>query len=177
MPRSLTAPQLVEIQKQIVNHFYLVSIATSSSTRYFSTGGYDITYNGDIYLATADVISIGDYEEEVTLSANLKRITLSGANQANYNIMLTEFSTNHEAKIFLVLNHTETIPLFDGVILTMGIRDSALEIECQNKWTDVKPTARVHSVRSQQRFHPLDLGFTMNKGLEDKKIEWGKGVE
>jgi len=178
MPRNLTAPQLAAIQNQVTSYFYLVSIETSASTRYFSTGSEDMLYNGDNYLATGDVIDISPYEEEQSISNNLKRVVLSGANQANYNLMLTEFSSSRPLKIFLTLNYAAIIPLFDGVISSMQIGDEGdLEIECQNKWSDTNSSGRVHSVSSQQRFYPSDLGFSMNKGLEDAKIEWGRGVE
>jgi len=178
MPRTLSAGQIAEFSKQIIEHFYLVSIETSASTRYYSTGSSDLTYNGNLYLATSDVIKIGDYEEEQSLSTNSKEVIFSGANQSNYNIMLTEFSAGKSVKIFLVLDFGTIVPLFDGTISSMQISDEGdLVVECNNKWAEVLATGRKHSVASQQRFYPNDIGFSMNKGLTDRKIEWGRGVK
>ncbi len=182
--RGMSAAMLSEIAGQKIRIFHLLEL-------YFSTVGYlttarrNIVWNGNTYHALGNWLSFGEVEESTEIRSGTMNVTLSGVNQANIQMALTE---NFIERSVIVrrgfLNATDQIvidPLviFDGRVDSWSLTEdvvqgtSTIVWQAASHWIDFDRTyGRRCNSEDQQIFFPGDRFFEF--AAQTDEIRWGR---
>ncbi len=182
----MTPSILGEISKQKVRMFDLVEFYFDSGTIYTSMAYKEISWNGNTYLATGNFLKLSGISEEIGLKVGAVSITLSGVNQANIAIALSEDYTDRQVKIyrgFLSEEHlviANPVLMFDGRIDSFSLSEdiesgnSALTWTVPSHWADFeKRSGRRCNIEDQQLHFPDDKGFDFASEIV-KDLKWGR---
>ena len=182
----MTALMLAEIAKEKVRMFHLVEFYFDSETIYFSMSYKDISWNGNTYLATGNLLNISDISEEVGLKVGAVSIKLSGVNQANIATALSEDYTDRPVKIYRgflsegYLIISDPMLMFDGRIDSFSLSEdietgtSTLTWDVPSHWADFeKQSGRRCNMEDQQLYFPDDKGFDFTSEIV-KDLKWGR---
>jgi len=170
MPKQLTANQLSNLSSQKFTHSSLLQLGT----RYLTTSHRTVSYNGNDYLSTVDILKLPKsyYGLDDTLTFSTIKISMAQT-VTNYNLLLLNNSVNLKIVISLVLN-SEVYTVFDGIVESLSLSNRQIEITGRYLWNRYNNFAgRKHTSASQNRYFPGDKGLDFASTLEKRKVEWG----
>ncbi len=176
---------LAEIAKDSVSVFHLIEMQFSTPV-YLTDTHRDITWNGKTYLNTTGLLGFGSVSESSTMKVGTMQITLSGVNQANISIALTENFIDQKVLIYRGLFDSNSEIIVDPVLLYDGRIDafsasediqsgsSTLSWTISSHWQDFEKVAgRRTNQNDQQVYYPNDKGFEFASEIIND-IPWGR---
>jgi hypothetical protein len=186
MSRGLDASLIAEYESNELTLHILVELEYDSGTSRYWSGIGDITYNSNTYTGTGALGSIGNVQENISLSPAKLELSLSGIPSSAISIALSEPYQGRSANVYLstgqqssagVLDSTYVHTIFSGKMDVMQIREDGdtaeillvlenelIRLERVNirRWTDT----------DQKELYPNDYGFDRVQVLQDKKVGW-----
>ena len=152
-------------------------------TVYITNGGFDVTYDGNVYIALGQFLSVSDIQETGDLQVNTVNIGLSGIPSDILNLFFNYIYTNRRVivrrayfnEINLLIG---AITIFDGRMDKPVVQDdpnssTVVAVECRNQWADFERKSGRHTNNNeQQAFFPGDKGFEYSSQVV-QDIKWG----
>lgn len=182
--RGMSAAMLTEIAKQQIRPVHFIELYFST-TEYLTTGRRNITWSGNTYSALGNLLDFGETDESTDMRAGSVNIMLSGVNQGNIAIALTENFIERRAVIrrgFLDASDqiiVDPIILFDGRIDSWGLSEdvtggtSVITWSAASHWVDFeRVSGRRTNNEDQNVWFPGDKGFEF--AAQADEIRWGK---
>ena len=169
--RDLTSGMLTEIAKDDLEFFLLLEMQFST-VLYQTTAQRDVTFGGNTYNADGNLLALGAVKEEVGLIVPKMNIVLSGANQANIAVALSEDYNN--VKVLLSVGCfddagdvvADPVNIFVGFLDTYMLNDDPSKGTSTVTWVAIddlgrfkKKNGRRNNSKIQQVHFPDDLGF------------------
>ena len=169
-------------QSNEVNLFLAVELEFDSGTIRIWNGYRDATIDGEEYIGTGSLLTVGNVEESSEVSAKGTAIALMGLDASIISIALQENYQNRRARII-----TGTIDdgsftsytLFRGRMDIMEIDEGAetatVRITAESRLIDLeRPRSSRYTSEDQKTYYAGDLGLDYVADLQDKQINWGK---
>jgi hypothetical protein len=183
MARGLTTAFKNALATKNIKPCYLVFIDFPTPV-YFTTTGFDLSYDGNNYSKQGFLLSISNVTESTDITQNTLRLVLSGVDQTYISIVLNNVITHKQVKIHLGLLDTDNsliadpYILFDGRIKSFSIEekegDSIISLQVSSLWADFERiNGRRTTENSQQKLFSADRGFQYS-GVTVKDIKWGR---
>ena len=152
-------------------------------TVYITNGGFDVTYDGNVYIALGQFLSVSDIQETGDLQVNTVNIGLSGIPSDILNLFFNYIYTNRRVVVrrayFNEINLLiGAITIFDGRMDKPVVQDdpnssTVVAVECRNQWADFERKSGRHTNNNeQQAFFPGDKGFEYSSQVV-QDIKWG----
>ena len=180
MSRTVSAAILTALAQPEVQPFYAIEFNFDTAPLYFWTGYGGRVIEGNNYLGTGNLLTIGGLEEAADLSAKSVTITLSGVPSDIVSLALSEPYQRRTCRIlFGVQNVDAIVEVFSGVMNTMTIQDSGetstIELLVESKLVELeRAKIRRYTHESQQARYPNDSFFSYVTALQDKDVIWGR---
>lgn len=186
MSRDLATATTNLIDDPVVYPFFAIDLLFDTDALYLWTGLGDISYGGNTYVGTGNLLKISDVEETTEIAARGATLTLSGIPSEVLSLALTEPYQGRQCKIYFGLfdreNDVEPIlftEVFAGYMDQMNINEAAdtcdIELKAENKLIDLeRARVRRYSSGYQKSIYPNDKGFDFVEDLQDKEIVWGR---
>tara|TARA_R110002126_G_scaffold187269_2_gene335854 strand:- start:3684 stop:4232 length:549 start_codon:yes stop_codon:yes gene_type:complete len=180
MSRTVSAAILTALAQPEVQPFYAIEFNFDTAPLYFWTGYGGRVIEGNNYLGTGNLLTIGGLEEAADLSAKSVTITLSGVPSDIVSLALSEPYQRRTCRIlFGVQNVDAIVEVFSGVMNTMTIQDSGetstIELLVESKLVELeRAKIRRYTHESQQARYPNDTFFSYVTALQDKDVIWGR---
>lgn len=148
------------------------------------TGYGDRTIDGDTYLGSGDLMSIGDIETVADMSAPAMNITLSGMPGNIVSLALQEPYQRRDCRIYFgtIINDAGDHSVFTayvGSLNKMTIKDEAesgtIDVLIDSKMVEAqKSSNRRYTSESQKSRHSGDTFFDYVALIQDGEIVWGR---
>lgn len=183
--RSLDNNLLVELAKPNIKPIILVTVELESETLYMTDAFIDINWNGNTYLATNGLVSIGQIDESQDLIVSTLTVTLSGVVTEHVSRLIAQNYLDKPLTVhFGVLNRINQLAgdpfvYFEGRIDEPSISDdpsktTSISVKAANVWVDFsRKTGRFFNHKSQQLYYPGDNGFEYC-AQDRKNLVWGR---
>lgn len=182
--RGMSGAMLTENAKQQTRPFHLIEFYFST-TDYLTTARRNIPWNSINYIALGNLLSFSDLEESTEIRAGSFNVVLSGVNQANIAVALTENFIERRIVIRRGLLDVNDAIVVDPVILHDGRIDgwnlnedvtngtSTIKWNAASHWIDFERVAgRRTNNEDQQVWFPGDKFFEF--AAQNDEIRWGK---
>jgi hypothetical protein len=187
MARGIDASLIAAFEAENVQPFYAVELGFDSGTLRMWTGPRDAMINGEIYIGTGALLSIGDIEEVSDLSAKGLTVTLSGLSTSIISIALQEPYLGRPARLLfgainvstgaIVGAHEMFAGLLDDMRITRGAEQTSVTISIENRLVILqRPNIRRYTSENHKLRYPGDTFFDFVQPLQDKEIAWGRTV-
>tara|TARA_R110000744_G_scaffold311151_1_gene418748 strand:- start:20 stop:577 length:558 start_codon:yes stop_codon:yes gene_type:complete len=184
MSRSVTTAFNNQILANELTPFVAVSLAFSDGTFYSWTGYRNISFGGNTYIGSGDIINIGPIQETGEIKANGVQITLSGLPSDLISAALTDPYQGRTAKIFFgVLDANggvvaDPYMTFKGKMDLMTIEDggdsATIAVTAESRLIDLdRSRERRFTSEDQKIDFPNDKGLEFITSLQEKAIVWG----
>ena len=181
--RGMTAAAIAASASQQQRIVYFVELYFSTIER-ATTWGRSITWGGNAYMAGGNLLTLPDIEESVEIQSSSASVVLSGVNQANIAIALTENFIDKRMVIMRGFIGTNDQLIIDPVIQFDGRIDgwslsedvdngtSTITWVAASHWVDFERTAgRATNDKEHQVLFPGDKFFEFSGETVD--IKWG----
>ena len=195
MTRSLHANSITELDKDNQYLFYFIEFFFDSGTLRYTTSHNDVVWNSETYLNSANFISFGDVTETQTLEIGSMSFVLSGVNQANIALVLSEDLTDRAVRLYKGMLDPVTyaviadpVLIYDGRIKSFAVSEqpgvtATVTIATASAFADFLRTAGRRTNHQDQEVYltaigidPLvnpDYGFEFAHQLTPE-IRWGR---
>ena len=125
MSRIIPAAIITALSQPTVQPFFAVEMSFDSGAIRLWSGSIDRTIDGQIYVASGNLLSVGSVEEVSDLSAKSLSVTLNGISSDIISLALIEPYQRRPARIlFGVSDVDDYIEVFSGKMNMMNIEDS-----------------------------------------------------
>lgn len=184
MARNLTAAMQTALESQTLKLFWLIDIAFATPLR-LTTWQRDLVYSSNTYLSNVGVISLFNYEESLQTRIAEYTIDLSGANQANLTLALTEDFNDVEVVTYLGTFDGAGAIIADpiairGYVDSFSLYENIKTKESRVKWNISSNLAnfdyyagRRSNTTDQDKHYSGDTGF-QHAGSTSANIAWGR---
>ena len=184
MSRSLTTAFNNEIISSELSPFWAVSLAFEDGTFYSWTGYGNLTFGGNTYIGSGDIMNISGVQESSEIKANGVQIALSGLPTELISAALTDPYQGRTAKIFFgTLDSSGNViadpyMMFRGSMDLMTIEDSGetatILVTAESRLIDLdRARERRFTSEDQKIDYPNDKGLEFITSLQEKSIVWG----
>tara|TARA_R110000823_G_scaffold178335_1_gene310824 strand:- start:247 stop:807 length:561 start_codon:yes stop_codon:yes gene_type:complete len=185
MSRSLTTALNNELISSEMNPFMAVSLDFEDGTFYSWTGYGDITFGGETYFGSGDIIHLGSVNETSEIRANGIQISLSGIPAELVSAALQDPYQGRIAKIYFgVLNGTTGAVIADPYLIFKGRMDlmtiedggetASISVTAESRLIDLNRAKERRFTDNDQKIdYPDDKGLQHIQGLQEKQISWG----
>ena len=186
MTRILTTAFENALDENILRPIILIHGEFDSGDLRFWTGYGEITYNGDVYQGSGDLLKMNRVDETQNLTANNVTFELSGIPSSLVSLALNE---NYQCRpitcYFAVLDTSfnliaDPYQIFKGFMDTMVIEDTGdtatISITCENELLRLKESVeRRYTPEDQKQDYPDDLGLDFVPIIQDIELNFGTG--
>ena len=183
MARITNATVLAEIDNESVSMCHLVHFGLSTDV-YLTDAAYDLSYGGNTYISSADLLDIGGVSETADVRVNSLTITLSNVGQTFTSNFLGGSYIGKQVVIYRAFLNTsgliagDPFVIYDGRIdgydMSEGEKDSTLNVNIASHWSDFeKKAGRYTNPNSQALFFTGDKGFDFS-AVSVKDLKWGR---
>ena len=189
MSRTLTSGMTAVTTADVVRPVYFVRMVFDSgespSVLNLWNGTGDLTYGGNTYTGTGDLLSISQITETSDISATGINVSLTGVKTS-----LIAVAKDHEYQgrpLSVSLGAfdasgdliADPVIVFSGFMDTMTISESgaysSIGISVENKLVSFERTkVRRYTAEDQKIDHPTDKGFEYVTAIVQKEIIWGR---
>lgn len=161
---------------------HLLKFEFSAGLICFTDAGYDITWNGDIYLANGLLLGMDAPKFTSELRVGETSVAFSAADQSVLAMILNENQINRYVHVYRALldQNMQVIP--DPIFMhswlitdasTTADKEAEIQISMASEWADFEaPRGRRTTDASQRRFYPNDRGLEFATQVR-KEIKWG----
>jgi hypothetical protein len=173
MSRTIPSVVLNALDDDIISPFFAVELLFDSPNELrFWTGAGDLSYGGNTWVGTGNLLAISAIEEGSDLAVKGATLTFSGITTEILSLALAEPITSDE---------TALTQLFSGYMDQMNISESAdeaaIELTVENRLIDLeRPRIARYTSAYQKSVYVGDLGLDFVEDLQDKEIVWGRSV-
>lgn len=186
MSRELPTNLVANLDDSVIYPFFAVDMLFDSNPIRSWTGMGTISYGGNDYIGTGNLLSFSSVEETSEISVRGATISLSGIPSELLSLAL---STPYQGRVCNIyfgmtdkdLDEYNFTQIFSGYMDEMNIEERAetcsIELKVENKLIDLE-RARVARFTSgyQKSVFPNDLGLDFVESLQDRPISWGKAT-
>tara|TARA_R110000823_G_scaffold214517_3_gene344352 strand:- start:885 stop:1439 length:555 start_codon:yes stop_codon:yes gene_type:complete len=183
MSRSLTTAFNNQLLSSELSPFLAVSLAFDQGTFYSWAGYGNITFGGETYIGSGDIINVSATQETSEIRANGIQISLSGLPLELISAALSDPYQGRTAKVFFGVLDGETVVadpymIFRGSMDLMTIEDSGetatILVTAESRLIDLdRARARRFTSEDQKIDYPSDKGLEFITSLQEKQIVWG----
>ncbi|OOZ41674.1 hypothetical protein BOW53_03065 [Solemya pervernicosa gill symbiont] len=184
--RDLSTEMQTEVAKSAIRPFVLTEIEWDSGTQRLTDTYKDIVHNGNTYLANGLLLNIGDITEELELTNNSLKITLTAVQQDVLALLLSGDYHNRAVIIHRGLLDDGELLVVDPVSVFRGQIDdfrfeedpragtATISLTVAGEWSDFERVAgRRTNDADTQSFFPGDRGFEF-AGQTINDLKWGR---
>ncbi len=186
MARDITSGFQTEIEAKVLSPIILVKAEFDSGTLRFWSGYGEITFNGEVYTGSGDLLQMTSIEETQGLVANNVSFELSGIPSSLLAIALIEDYRNKPITAwFGTLDNAGAIinapyELFSGVIDTMPTANDGdtgvITVNAESELLIMNESGeRRYTDEDQKTDYEDDLGFEFVSILQDIELAFGAG--
>ena len=185
MDRGSSTAYQTEIVKSQNKPFHLLEVHLDSGTLYLSDCYIPVTYNGNAFTPVGNFLGFSNIVETNELTVDQVSISLSGVDQTNTYLLLSENYIDRKIVIYQAfLNDAETlvsdpVQIFSGRINNPVIQEdinsgtASLTVNVASQFVDFnKINCRFTNNESQQSFFEGDTGFRF-ASASVKELNWG----
>ncbi len=162
---------------------HLLKFEFTSGAVCFTDAGYDITWNGDTYLANGMLLDLEAPKFTTELRVGEISVTFSAADQSVLAMVLGESQVNRYVHVYKALLDTsmQLIPnpfllhswLITGCSVEADRKSAEITVSMASEWADFEaPRGRRTTDASQRRFYSADRGFEFAAQVS-KSLKWG----
>jgi len=176
-----------------IKHAILMEITVDTVTYYVTTAWNDVGFNGNTYLATGSLLSLGPMGEDIKANNGDLSITLSGIDQSTIYAVLEATIKGGEVVIYraffdddYTLQASNVVQRYKGIITNYSISEDMNILQGQLTSTVTISVAsitsllenRINGQRTHQtdrvRFYPGDFSFLRVQDLNNTAFDFGK---
>jgi hypothetical protein len=183
MTRSLGAPLAGQYTAQNLNPIALIEMFFDSGTLRFWTGIGTLTYGGNPYTGTGNVLKITEYNETQSLQARGITFILAGIESSIISLALSEPYQGRIGKLYVsALDDAGAIvgtpyQLFYGFMDSMKITERGescdISVSLENRLVILKrKKERRFTPEDQKSRFPGDKGLDFVPTLQDREVVW-----
>jgi len=183
MSRSITTAFNTQLTSSELQPFIAIELAFDGGTFYSWTGYGNITFGGNTYVGSGDIISIQPSQETSEIKANGIGINLSAIPSDLLSSALSETYQGREAIVYFgVLSNgavvSDPYAIFKGIMDVMSINDSGetatITVKAESRLIDLdRARERRYTSEDLKIDFPDDKGLEYIDDLQDKQIVWG----
>lgn len=187
--RGMSAAAQAEVAKSAVHTFHLVRF-DFSTPEYLTDAYTDVLYDGNTYLSAGNLVAIDAVSESIELTNEQIKISVSGVNQANVAVALSEDYTDKKVHIYRgffdenYLLIADPVAVFiNGLVNKFDFSENpddgtaSLEWLVSSHWADFERVAGRRTTDNDQQLHfPGDKGLEFTQAMI-KNIGWGREPE
>lgn len=186
MARDITTAFQNQITARELMPVRLFRFFFDSATLRFFTGTGELTYNGDLYTGSANLLSVSNIEETQNLEARGAEFVLSSVNNAIIAVALlenyqerrveSEFGTA-DANGNIIASVLDFRGRADVMTLREGPETSTITLTAENELIALqRASERRRTVEDQKQNFPDDTFFDFVTSLQSKEIVWGRNA-
>ena len=145
------------------------------------TGLGTLTYGGNQYFGTGNMLDISSIEESTEIAAKGATITLSGVPSQVVSLALSEPYQGRKCIIYLGMTSAQSslTEVFTGYMDQMSIEEgpesSTVQLTVENKLIDLeRPRVGRFTSEYQKSIYSEDKGFDFVESLQEQKLTWGR---
>ena len=183
MSRDLTTAFNNQLTASELQPFLAISLAFDGGTFYSWTGFGNITFGGNTYEGSGDIISISAPQETAQIQANGISVSLSSIPSSLISSALNEAYQGRTAIIYLgTLSNGSVVAdpyaIFQGQMDLMTISDggdtATIKLTAESRLIDLDRSRERRFTSEDQKIEfPDDKGLEYVDDLQDKEIVWG----
>ena len=184
MARSIPSGIASAITNASTRPFYAVDLLFDAPNQmYLHTGIGNKTFNSITYQGLGDLLQVSAIYEKNDLTASGASLKLNGLNSTFLARALAEPYQNRICNIYYgEEGNTNLIFLFTGLMDVMTFNDngeqSIIDLKVESHLKRLKRKAVLkYTNESQRSRHPTDTGMSYITGLQEQRLEFGKGYE
>ena len=184
MARSIPSGIASAITNASTRPFYAVDLLFDAPNQmYLHTGIGNKTISGVTYQGLGDLLQISSIDEKNDLTASGASLRLNGLNSTILIRALAEPYQNRICNIYYgEEGNNNLIFLFTGLMDIMTFNDngeqSVVELKVESHLKRLKRKAVLkYTNESQRSRYPTDTGMSYITGLQEQRLEFGKGYE
>ena len=184
MARSIPSGIATAITNASTRPFYAVDLLFDAPNQmYLHTGIGNKTISGITYQGLGDLLQISSIDEKNDLTASGASLKLNGLNSTILIRALAEPYQNRICNIYYgEEGNNNLIFLFTGLMDIMTFSDSGeqsiVELKVESHLKRLKRKAVLkYTNESQRSRYPTDTGMSYITGLQEQRLEFGKGYE
>jgi hypothetical protein len=184
MARSIPSGIATAITNASTRPFYAVDLLFDAPNQmYLHTGIGNKTISGVTYQGLGDLLQISSIDEKNDLTASGASLKLNGLNSTILIRALAEPYQNRICNIYYgEEGNNNLIFLFTGLMDIMTFNDngeqSVVELKVESHLKRLKRKAVLkYTNESQRSRYPTDTGMSYITGLQEQRLEFGKGYE
>jgi len=180
MARDLNADYVTDITGAKLFPVLLFKAEFDSGDLNLWTGIGEITWNGDTYSGSGNILEVSTVTETQDLKAEGVQFNLTGVSSSILNFALTEDYQNRDVSIWfaMIANgaiKAEPFLLFRGKMDVMTIDEqgdlSTIILNAESNLVDLeRPNERRYTDEDQQERYPGDIGLEFVASLQEKEI-------
>jgi len=186
MSRELPTNLEANLDDSVIYPFFAVDMLFDGNPIRSWTGIGDITYGGNTYTGTGNLLNFSSVEETTEISVKGATISLSGIPSELLSLALSTPYQGRACNIYFgmidkTLSEYNFTQIFSGYMDQMNIEEGpetcGIELKVENKLIDLERArvARFTSGYQKSKF-PSDLGLDFVESLQDRPISWGKAT-
>jgi hypothetical protein len=186
MARDITSAFITEVTADQLHPILLFKGELDSGDLLFWSGVGELSYDGDTYIGSGDLLKVEAVEETQELTANTVAFELSGIPSSLISLALAEDYQGRPVTIFFaVLDDagalvSDPYQLFSGQFDVMTISDSGNDAKIiMNAESDLVALRvsreRRYTPEDQKADYPNDLGLDFVPLIQDIELTWGAG--
>jgi|SaaInl33SG_5_DNA_1037386.scaffolds.fasta_scaffold04700_2 hypothetical protein len=184
MSREIPAGIASAITEKVTRPIYAVDLLFDSPNQiYLHTGIGNKTFNSITYQGVGDLLKVSAIDETNDLTASGASLKLNGLNSSLLTRALAEPYQNRTCNIYYgEEGNSNLIFLFTGLMDVMQFSDdgekSTIDLKVESHMIALKRQAVLKYTNESQRARfPNDTGMSYITGLQDQRLEFGKGYQ
>ena len=184
MARSIPSGIASAITNASTRPFYAIDLLFDAPNQmYLHTGIGNKTINSVTYQGLGDLLQVSAIDEKNDLTASGASLKLNGLNSTILIRALAEPYQNRICNIYYgEEGNNNLIFLFTGLMDVMNFNDngesSVVELKVESHLKRLKRKAVLkYTNESQRSRYPTDTGMSYITGLQEQRLEFGKGYE
>lgn len=185
MARDLTSGMSTQVAAATSEPILLFEGVFASGTVRFWTGIGNLSWNGQTWTGSGDLIGLSPMTETVEVRANGLTVSLPGIPSTLVSLILGDARSGRAGTVYLAFLSGGSIvadptPAWIGRLDVPTIEDagdtSTISISYESELIDLERTReRRYTPEDQAIEYPGDLGFDFVASLQDAEITWGRG--
>ena len=190
MTRDFTSSLKSYLAGNSLTEVFLLKINTSSSTVYYTSGPFNIDYDGNTYTAQGNFLTLSEGQETAEVQIHSVNIIISAVETSNITTFATSDMINKDVEIYRAYLNPVTMQLngdsagdavflaFKGKVagyqVTNNVSTADIQLQVSSQFINfTRKNGRRSNLVNFQREHPTD--FSMQFSHETvTDIFWGK---
>ena len=185
MDRGASSAVIAQLEASANEPCHLFELWLDDETVRATDAYRDITWNGNTYIALGSLLGWNQMEESSVLQVTTTLISLSGVQQDDIALLLTNNFIDRRIVIYKAFVSGATVlvdplEIFDGRCDAPVIEEDPTQNTCTvtlsaaQHWIDFKRLPGRHTNDAEEQvFFPGDKGFEFIPSLANQKIKWG----